>query len=359
MEFIEQYKPWIGEEESREVNNYLRGGGYLTEFRKTKEFADALRDFTGAKYCSIVANGTVSLTAACLALGIDKREDEVIVPDYTMIASANAVVMAGSTPVFADVEPGTMCLSLESLMRQVTARTRAIMLVSINGRYPDQLHEILDFCSHRKIAVIEDAAQSLGSFHQGRHVGLYGDIGSFSFSMPKIITTGQGGALVTNREDVYRRIELIKNFGRESAGIDKHIAYGVNFKFTDLQAVIGLEQLKKIQERIQRKKANYSRLREGLKGNPVAFFATSEDVVPWFNDILVEDPIGLQNHLKQLKIGSRPFYPTIHTQAPYHQAGEFPHATYLSTHGLWLPSYPQLSISDMDRIVEGVASYYR
>lgn len=359
MEFIEQYKPWFGPEESKEVDNYLKGGGYLTEFRKTKEFADALRDFTGAKYCSIVANGTVSLTAACLALDIDKREDEVIVPDYTMIASANAVVMAGATPVFADVEPETMCISYESLKLAVTKRTRAVMLVSINGRYPDQLKEILDFCTERRIAVIEDAAQSLGSFYQGKHVGLFGDVGSFSFSMPKIITTGQGGALVTNREDIFRKIELIKNFGRESAGVDKHIAYGVNFKFTDLQAVIGLEQLKKIHERIQLKKANYNRLRDGLKGLPVTFFSTGADVVPWFNDILVDDPNRLHSHLKELKIGSRPFYPAIHTQAPYHQAGGFAHAEYLSAHGLWLPSYPQLSVNELERIIDGVSGFYR
>lgn len=360
MEFIQQYKPWFDESEITAVTEYMRGGGYLTEFKKTQDFGQSLANYTGAAYCSIYANGTVTLTAALIALGITNREDEVIVPDYTMIATANAVIMAGATPVFADVERETICLDYESLKSVVTPNTKAIMLVSINGRYPNKLHEILAFCKEKGIAIVEDAAQSLGCFYEGKHVGTYGDIGSFSFSMPKIITTGQGGALITNNPALNRNIELIKNFGRESAGVDKHIFYGVNFKFTDLQAVIGIEQMKKVPERVILKKRNYSLLKKLLKGvNQVEFIATSDDVTPWFNDIIVEDPVALQAHLKANNIGSRPFYPTIHTQAPYHQHDKtFTNAHFFATHGLWLPSYAQLSIEEIEAIANAIKSFY-
>jgi len=154
------------------------------------------------------------MIAALIAMGISKG-DEVIVPDYTIIATANAVLMAGAKPVFADVEKETICLDFDSMKSKITSKTKAIMLVSINGKYPTRVEEIISFCQKRNIQIIEDAAQSIGSFYKGKHVGTYGDVGSFSFSMPKIITTGQSGALVTDNEELYHKIELVKNFGRE------------------------------------------------------------------------------------------------------------------------------------------------
>lgn len=360
MEFIQQYKPWFDEREIEAVTEYMRGGGYLTEFKKTQDFADSIAKYTGSEFCSIYANGTVTLTAALIALGITNKSDEVIVPDYTMIATANAVIMAGATPVFCDVERETICLDYESMRSVVTKNTKAVMLVSINGRYPKKLNEILSFCKENKISVVEDAAQSLGCFHNGKHVGTYGDIGSFSFSMPKIITTGQGGALVTNDTALHKNIELIKNFGRESAGVDKHIFFGVNFKFTDLQAVIGIEQMKKVPDRVKLKKRNYALLKHLLQDiKEVEFIATHDDVTPWFNDIIVPDPKALQEYLKTQNIGSRPFYPTIHTQAPYFQnTRTFTNASFFAEHGLWLPSYSQLQESEVVSIASAISRFF-
>ena len=361
MEFIQQYKPWFDNKEMEAVMEYMQGGGYLTEFKKTQDFGASIASYTGAAYCSIYANGTVTLTAALIALGITDKKDEVIVPAYTMIATANAVIMAGATPVFADVERKTICLDLNSVKEKVTENTKAIMLVSINGRYPEKIDELLAFCAEKNIAVVEDAAQSLGCWYKGKHVGTYGSIGSFSFSMPKIITTGQGGALVTNDAALNRNIELIKNFGRESAGIDKHIFYGVNFKFTDLQAVIGIEQMKKVPERVQLKRKNYKLLKEFLGGiQEIEFIETSDDVTPWFNDIIVPDAPALQAHLKANGVGSRPFYPAIHTQAPYNlPVNMFPNAEFISNHGLWLPSYAQLSMEEIEKIAASIKAFYR
>jgi perosamine synthetase len=359
-EFIPQMQPWFDEREAQAVASYMAAGGWLTEFRETQAFARMIADYTGAQHCSILSNGTVSLTAALLAMGIGAG-DEVIVPAYTMVATANAVLLAqGARPVFADVEPETMCLDFDRMAAAVTPRTRAVMLVSINGRYPRRLGDILDFCRTRRFPIVEDAAQSLGSFHADKHVGRYGACGSFSFSMPKIITTGQGGALITDDDTLYRRIELVRNFGREEAGIDKHVFFGANFKFTDLQAVIGIAQMRKLAERVPRKRALYQTLRSRLAEIPaVTFFETSPETTPWFNDILVTEPLRLQAHLKALGIGSRSFYPSVPTQAPYNQpTGAFPNADTLAAHGLWLPSYTQLSDRDISRIVDGVRTFF-
>src|SRR5262249_1301273 len=139
--------------------------------------------------------------------------DEVIVPDYTMIASANAVVLAGAKPVFVDIELDTLCLDLELTEKAITCATRAIMLVSLNGRAPD-MDAIMALAQRHGLFVVEDAAQSLGSRWRGKHLGTFGVIGSFSFSAPKVITTGQGGALITDDPELFDRISKIKDFGR-------------------------------------------------------------------------------------------------------------------------------------------------
>lgn len=361
MDFIQQYKPWLDANEKNAINTYLDEGGYLTEFKKTVEFGNMIADFTSSKYGTIYANGTVTLSAALMALGITNKSDEVIVPAYTMIATANAVILAGATPVFADVERETICLDFESMKKQITPNTKAIMLVSINGRYPLKLDEIIEYCKLKNIFIVEDAAQSLGCWHKGKHVGTYGDIGSFSFSMPKIITTGQGGALVTDNQDYYNKLELIKNFGRETAGVDKHIYFGLNFKFTDLQAVIGIEQMKKVPLRMELKKKNFNYIKEKLEHiKQIEFIENLPDVTPWFNDIIVEDPMALQTFLKSQNIGSRPFYPALHTQAPYYQNDKvFDNASFFASHGLWLPSYPQLTLEELDWIVASIISFYK
>ena len=248
-------EPWYGKEEKNAILEYLNSGGWLMEFKKTEEFEKMICYYTGAKYCSVVSNGTVSLFLALKALGI-KSGDEVIVPDYTMIATPNAVLMAGAKPVFVDVDD-SLCLNTELLKKAISAKTKAVIHVSINGRAGD-LKNIKKLCKDRGLYLVEDAAQSLGSFYGNKHLGRHGIIGSFSFSVPKIITTGQGGALITDDRKIYEKIEKLKDFGRVSAGTDLHDEIGWNFKFTDLQAVFGIEQMKKLPQRTKLKKDIYS-----------------------------------------------------------------------------------------------------
>lgn len=363
MKRIQQMEPWIGNEEKQAVAEYLDSGAWLTEFKRTREFEQMIASFVASRYASVVSNGTVSLTIALMALGIGYG-DEVIVPDYTMIASANGVVMAGASPVLVDIDPSNLCIDLEKAEKAITPRTKGIMYVSINGRCAD-MNQVVSFARVHDLSLIEDAAQSLGSRCRGKHLGTFGEVGSFSFSVPKVITTGQGGALVTDDSDLFNRISKIKDFGRSKGGVDYHEIFGFNAKFTDLQAVIGIEQMKKLEWRVQRKKELYKLYRELLQDvGQMKFIDTNlEDCSPWFVDILLDEPPtrdGLASFLNEREIGSRPFYPAIHTQPPYSLVkGDFPNSDYVSQRGLWLPSSSFLSDSDVERICQVIRSFMR
>lgn len=354
---INQMEPWYGKEEKKALVDYLDSGGWLMEFKKTEEFEKMLCDYTGARYCSVVSNGTISLYIALRALDIGK-DDEVIVPDYTMIATPNAVIMAGAKPVLVDIDE-TLCIDPKLVLKSITPKTKAVIHVSINGR-AGKLTQLKSVCKSKGVYLIEDAAQSLGSFHKDKHLGLFGQLGSFSFSVPKIITTGQGGALITDSKELYHKVEKIKDFGRIKSGVDHHDAMGWNFKFTDLQAVLGIEQMKKLKTRVKRKKtmlALYRRLLKNVK--EVEFIETSSETSPWFIDVLVPDPKSLQAYLKEKDIGTRVFYPAVHNQPIYNSfKGEFPVATTVSNHGLWLPSSSFLNDPDIQRVCNEISKFF-
>ena len=359
MKRINQMEPWIGEEEKQALVAYLDAGGWLTEFKKTREFEQMINDYTGSRFAIVVANGTVSLTTAVMALGIGAG-DQVLVPDYTMLASATAVLLGGAEPVFVDVSPADWCMDLDQAEHAITAHTRAMMLVSINGRSPDMARAV-ELCQRHNIHLIEDAAQSLGSRHQHKHLGTWGEIGSFSFSAPKVITTGQGGALVMDDPVLAEKMRKIKDFGRRQAGEDFYETVGFNFKFTDLQAVIGIEQMKKLAWRVRRKKEMFRQYQKELVGvESVCFPATDlDEVSPWFIDVLVPDPLALRQHLDANGIGSRPVYPVLHSQPAFNRPGHFPGAEYVAQHGLWLPSSSFMTDDDIHRVCQTIHDFYR
>jgi len=254
-DFIMQMRPWFGAEEKQAICNYMDEDGFITEFKRTEQFEQMLAEYIGAKHCVVVNNGTVSLTLAAMAVGIEAG-DEVIVPNYTMIATPNSIKMFGAKPIFVDVEKETLCLDIELVKEAITSKTKGIMLMSANGRYPKAgISAFENLCKENNIILIEDSAQSLGSFYpDGRHIGTAGLVGSFSFSAPKIISTGQGGAIITNDDKIANKLRKLKDFGRSGGGNDIHDEIGFNFKFTELQACIGIEQMKKLAWRVERKK---------------------------------------------------------------------------------------------------------
>lgn len=362
-EFIDQMSPWLDGQEADAVAAYLRSGGWLTEHLQTKKLEEKLARYIGSRYACMLPNGTLTLTAALLALDVG-REDEVIVPDLTMIASANAVLLAGAKPKLVDIEKETLCLDLDLLEKNISARTKGVMLVSLNGRTVD-MDRLLKICRKHRLFLLEDAAQSLGSYWHGRHLGSFGIAGSFSFSAPKIITTGQGGALVSDNRHFMEKLKKIKDFGREKSGIDKHVTVGYNFKFTDLQAVIGLVQMEKLAWRVKRKKAMFALYRQELAGiKEVTFLPTNlEETTPWFIDILVEKREKLQEYLRENGVGTRLFYPPVHSQMPYRKMSEyrnkkFPVSKMISQKGLWLPSSSFLKDDEIKKVTTLIRNFF-
>lgn len=359
MEFINQMEPHFDHNEREHLNQYMLEGGWVTEFRKTRQFEDMIAEYTGAQYCSVVANGTVSLTIALMACGVGVG-DEVIVPDYTMVATPNSAELIGAKAVFVDIDRKNLCMDFERMKAAVTPGTKAVMLVTINGRFPEGIGCFVDFCKEKGLWLIEDAAQSLGSFCDGKHLGRYGHIGSFSFSAPKIITTGQGGALITDDAELFDRIKKIRDFGRERGGIDHYLVKGWNFKFTDIQAIIGIEQMKKLTARVERKKQMarlYGELLAGIPG--VELIPTDlSQTSPWFIDILCERRADLVAYLKGKNVGSREFYPPLHAEPAYGYKERYPIAEEIARKGLWLPSSVMLTDEQIRYICGCVHEFY-
>jgi perosamine synthetase len=358
MEFINYMEPSYDSHEIAAVTKYINTGAWLTEFKETRNFEDGIGKYVNSPYVSVMANGTVTLMAALMAIGI-KPGDEVIVPDFTMAATAHAVSVFGAKPVFVDVERETLCMDFERMKEAVTHNTKAVIFVDLNGRYASRFMEIISFCKENALWLIEDAAQALGSFYQGKALGTFGNMGSYSFSMPKIITTGQGGAIVTASKELYDRLLQIRDFGREKAGEDHYMMVGLNFKFTDLQAVVGIEQMRKMPERVMHKKEICKKYDARLKDMAgVEIFRNNyEDTVPCFYELLCERRDELISYLKTKNIGARKFYPPLHSEPAYKVDKSFPVTEEISAKGLWLPSSVLLDEEKVDYICNCIAEF--
>ena len=361
-EFIMQMQPWFGDEEKHALSDYMDDGGFITEFRQTEQFELALAEYIGVKHCIVVNNGTISLSLAALACGL-KAADEVIVPNYTMIATPNSVKMFGMEPRFVDVEASSLCLDLAKTEQAITKNTRAIMLVAANGRYPSVGIQAFEALAKKyDLLLIEDAAQALGSrYPDGRHIGTAGIAGSFSFSAPKIISTGQGGCIVTDNDAVADKVRKLKDFGRAGGGNDYHESLGLNFKFTDLQACVGLAQMQKLDWRVARKREIYLRYQAGLAGvdNIRLFDQDLVNTTPWFIDAMAQSRDELMQFLKRQQIGTRVMYPPINKQPAYQLEGEHTVSNDVGARGVWLPSAAQLTDNTIDYICDCIKTFYR
>ena len=348
---IPQYEPLFNRKRLKQLmNEYLSTDGWMTEHKLTKQFEDLLAKELGVKYCHVVNNGTISLSLALLAMGV-KAGDIVLVPTLSMIATASAVSFIGAKPKFVEINTN-LCMNYSDTVIAIKKyKPKAVLFVSLNGRVGDGI-KIEAYCRKRKIALIEDAAQSFGSDTTNAKIK------SYSFSMPKIITTGQGGALVTNNEKISKIIRHLKDFGRETGGNDKHDYYGINSKFTELQAVLGIEQMDNIKQRIKRKKEIYSLYKKEL--NEVVNFVTTDlnKVTPWFIDIIAEKRDELIEYLKKEDINTRKIYPSMCSQKIYKIKKKYPITTYYTNRGLWLPSSLTLSDNQIRYICNKIKEFY-
>ena len=359
---IIQSRPFFGKEEAESVYHYMNEDNFITEYKKTKELEIELSKFIKTKHCIMVPSGTAALLLALLAINI-KQGDEIIVPNYTMIATINVVKLIGAIPIIIDVDQETFTLNLNDIKPKINHKTKAIIHVSLNNRIKN-LEEIVEYCKENKLELIEDAAQSLGCFYKNKHIGTFGKIGCFSLSTPKIISTGQGGFLVCNDDDIYSRLNALKNFGRAEDNNDLYLSFGLNFKFTDIQAIIGLEQLKKLPYRINRMKEIYnlyyhhlSKLDKYIKIHPIQF----DGWIPWFVDILINDlelKPKLIDFLKTHNIQTRITYPEINKTNTYFSDEIFVNSNYISNHGLFLPSHILLTDNEIIYICKVIKLFF-
>jgi len=328
---------------------------FLNDGPLAREFEARIAQRAGVDQGIAVTSGTAAITLALLALGIEPG-DEVIVPDLTFIATANAVRLAGATVVLADVEPARLTLSPAAVEAAITSRTRAVVPVDVNGRGADygQLERI---CRERGLVMVCDAAEALGSRYAGKPLGSYGDAACFSFSPNKTLTTGQGGIIVTKSAQMADRLYELKDQGRRvrgSGGDDLHPVMGFNFKFTDLQAAVGLAQLDAFDARLAgaaRRDAWYREALADVDGIVFPDMDSQAGEVRQWTDVLIDRRSEVRAALEAERIGCRSFWFPLHSQAPYQQhAARFPNASHISDRGLWLPSNFGLSESDVARV---------
>ena len=365
LPFMMQMAPWFDSREHDALDTYMRNGEpFLTEFKKTAEFEKMLAEYIGAKHCIVVNNGTISLTLALMAVGVEAG-DEVIVPDWTMVATPNSARMIGAKVVFVDIEQETLTMDLAQLEAAITPKTKAVVHVSMNARSGD-MEALVALCAKHGVPLVEDSAQALGSFNNGKHLGTFGAVGSFSFSAPKIISTGQGGALVTNDDEIAYKLGRFKDFGRDTGGNDSHGMVGFNFKFTDMQGVLGIEQMKKLPWRVMRMRQIWDQYVEELKDVQEVSFNRHDLLepgwIPWFVDCFTDARDDLSKALKALGVGTRNVYPPIHTQPAYDgydlRGSEFPVTQETSARGLWLPSSSRLTNTEVTRVTDAIKAFF-
>lgn len=359
---IPQIEPYFDLEEEKELIKTIKSG-WISPGPRTKKFEEMVAKFLGAKYAAAAPNGTLAITLACKALDIGFG-DEVIVPDLTMAGSANGVILAGGVAVFVDIRPSDLTIDVNQIEKKITSKTKAIIPVHLNGRSSD-MQKLRKIAKAHKLAVIEDAAQALGSKYEGKYLGTIGEVGCFSFSVPKIVTTGQGGMVVTNKKGIYKRILKIRDQGRRKAGVDIHDSIGFNFRFTDLQAAVGLVQMGRLRRNLARKKKLFFLYKQLLNDiSQVRFIETNlAQTAPWFIDIFAKNREKLIAFLKSNGVGVRIFYPPMHEHKAFKDLkgskGEFPNTERASRAGLWLPSSVTLTDNQVKRICLLIKQFYQ
>jgi len=364
---IIQIEPSLGKEEKEELLKVIDSGWY-TESSKTREFEKKFANFIGAKYASAVTSGTAALFIGLKALGIG-RGDEVIVPDLTFVASPNSIEMTGAKPILVDIEKNSLNLDSSKIEKLITKKTKAIMPVDFNGR-KTEIFKIREIAKKNNLYLIEDACQAIGSYYSDKHLGTLSDIGVFSFSVPKIITMGQGGMIITNDKKIYEKCLAIKDFGRDFGAKKnmkrsfEHKTIGYNFKLTEFQAAIGLAQIKKLKKRIKIKKKMLKQYTEKLSSLKDINFINTDNKTEtlWMMDILLKSKHlrnNLINYLERKNIQTRIFYPPIHRLRPYKdQDSKFKICSNISDRGLWLPSSVTLNDEQLDLICNEITKFF-
>lgn len=353
-------KPLIGDEEINAVIEVLKSG-MLASGKEVEAFEREFAEYLGAKYGIATCNGTTALDVALKALKI-KEGDEVITTPFTFIASANSILFQGAKPVFADIDPKTFNLDPDDVLEKINNKTRAILVVHLYGQ-PADMKAFKEIAEDYKLYLIEDCAQAHGAEFEGQKVGTFGDIAAFSFYPTKNMTTGEGGIVVTNNEELARRAELLINHGQTKKYLHEELGY--NLRMTNIAAAIGRIQLKKLDEWNAKRIENAKLLTEGIgkiKGLTPPYVDPRVKHVFHQYVIRVEDEFSLSRDellekLRENGIGTAIHYPIpIHWQPLYQKLGYpkdcCPNAIEASKKVLSLPVHPAVSREDIAYIIQ-------
>lgn len=353
--------PYTDDRELEEIRKVL-ASGYLTQGPKVAEFEKAIADFTGCRHAFAMSSCTTALHLSLVALGIG-ADDEVLVADFTFPATANVVVQQGAVPVLVDIDLDTYAMNIDDLRSKVTQRTKAIIPVHAFGCSAD-MDPILEIANEHGIPVIEDAATAIGTTYFDRHCGTMGTVGCYSFHPRKVITTGEGGMIVTNDDGIAERIKLLRSHGGVRDGYwFRYEAAGFNYRMSDVQGAIGVAQVEKLPRLIKARRKAALFLKERLAR--IGEIVLPADP-PWGGHIyqsfivLLDKKIDRERIVKDLRerdvettigtyaVHDQPFY----QQAFNYKTGQLRNSHEAFLHTLTLPLYPQISESDMMVVAE-------
>lgn len=347
---IPVYKPYLGEEEKEKLSAVVESGWLSSEGEETEEFERRLREFLEIEHGIATDSGTAALHAALEAVGVEGKK--VIVPGLTFGATAEAVLQAGGKPAVVDIEEDNLSIDPEELEKCIDSEVAAVVIVHMFGRIGD-IERVKEIADQHGAKVVEDAAQAFGSSYKDQMAGNLGDIGAFSFSWNKTITTGKGGFVATDDEELGEKIESFVTNG--SVEGRKFNARGFNYRLDSIRASIGNSQLDRFEEISERKKEifdRYSRELSELKDIEVPDI--EEETEAWAYHITAENKKSLREKLEAEGIDTRDSYTPLTELGIVQSEKELPVTRRISEKGLMLPSYPGLKDDQVDEVVNKI-----
>ena len=371
--FIPVCEPYLNGNEVKYVMDAVSTGWISSSGKYVTEFENAFAKYCGMKYGVAVCNGTVALHLALTALGIGKG-DEVIIPSFTMIATAYAVCYVGAVPVFVDADKDTWNIDVTKIEEKITSRTKAIIPVHIFGN-PCNMDAIETLAKKYNLLIVEDAAEAHGAEYKGKKVGSYSSIGCFSFFANKNLTTGEGGLVVTDDEELYSKCRYFKNmcFPVNGPRNYSHDDIGFNYRMSNLHAAIGLAQTEKADDYRDMRIRNAELYKKGLADCPGIFFQKDEVNslnVHWMNTVVIDPKKYGRNkeqliaHLKENGIDTRLLFVSMSRQKSLKDYGcdcseEYPITDWLTENGFYLPSASNLGVSTIKQICDVIRDFQR
>ncbi|HEY4324118.1 MAG TPA: DegT/DnrJ/EryC1/StrS family aminotransferase [Mucilaginibacter sp.] len=364
MSFIPVNEPLLDGNEKKYLNDCIDTGWISSEGPYVTKFEDQFAAKMGRKFGVAVCNGSVAIDAAILSLGIGEGH-EVIMPTFTIISCAAAIIRAGAKPVLVDADPLTWNMDVSQIESKINKKTKAIMVVHIYG-IPVDMDPVLQLAEKYGLFIIEDAAEMHGQTYKGRPCGSFGDISTFSFYANKHITTGEGGMIVTDNEALAEKCRSLRNLCFVPAKRFVHYELGFNFRMTNLQGALGLAQLERLDEFVARKRKmgeKYTHLLKDVENIilPVARTAYAENIY-WVYGLLLKPDSGFdaENIMAKLgkeKIATRPFFWNMHEQPIFNKMGLFKNESYpvaenMARMGFYLPSGMALTVDQMETVAE-------